>query len=103
MLDGNVVSVIGKVVAVSPAVEGDDTTFRYVAICDQSGALRSFVPVCALPELAGFLQQDASGAFIFLNGPECRLCFAYSDDGPRGVDFDALRGFIEEGGLAARS
>src|ERR1051326_18401 len=33
---------------------------------------------------------DASGAFVFLNGPDsCRLCFAYSDLGPRAVDFDA--------------
>jgi hypothetical protein len=53
--------------------------------------------VCALPELAGFLQQDASGAFIFLNVADgCRLCFAYSDDGPRGVDFDAVRGYLEQ-------
>jgi hypothetical protein len=89
--------VIGKVVAVSPTLEGpDETDFQYVAIEDASGALRSFAPVHTLPELAGFLQQDASGAYIFLNGPEgWRLCFAYSDDGPRGVDFDAVRGYLE--------
>jgi hypothetical protein len=91
-----VIPVIGKVVAVSPSVEGDDTTFQYVAIEDESGALRSFAPVCALPELAGFLEQDASGAFIFLSSPDgCRLCFAYSDLGPRAVDFDAVRGYLE--------
>ena len=91
-----IVPVIGKIVAVSPSVEGDDATFQYVAIEDESGALRSFATVCALPELAGFLQQDASGAFIFLNQPDgCRLCFAYSDHGPRGVDFDAVRGYLE--------
>jgi hypothetical protein len=64
---GEIVPVIRKIVAVSPSVEDDDATFQYVAICDESGALRSFAAVCALPELAGFLQQDASGAFIFLN------------------------------------
>jgi hypothetical protein len=84
-------------VAVSPAVEGDDSTFQYVAIEDGSGALRSFAAVCALPELAGFLEQNTSGAFVFLNGPDsCRLCFAYSDLGPRGVDFDAVRGYLEQ-------
>jgi hypothetical protein len=94
---GEIVPVIGKVVAVSPSVEGDDTTFQYVAICDESGALRSFATVCALPELAGFLEQDASGAFVFLKGPDsCRLCFAYSDLGPRAVDFDAVRGYLEQ-------
>jgi hypothetical protein len=92
-----IVPVIGKVVAVSPSVEGDDTIFQYVAICDESGALRSFAKVCALPELAGFLEQDASGAFVFLNAPDsCRLCFAYSDLGPRACDFDAVRGYLEQ-------
>jgi hypothetical protein len=94
---GEIVPVIGKIVAISPSVEGDDTTFQYVAIEDESGALRSFAKVCALPELAGFLEQDASGAYVFLNRPDgYRLCFAYSDDGPRGVDFDAVRGYLEE-------
>jgi hypothetical protein len=93
----SIVPVIGKVVAVSPSEEGDDATFQYVAIEDGSGALRSFAAVCALPELAGFLQQDASGAFVFLSKPDgCRLCFAYSDLGPRGVDFDAVRGYLEQ-------
>jgi hypothetical protein len=95
-MPSEIVPVIGKIVAISPAVEGDDATFQYVAICDESGALRSFANVCALPELAGFLEPDASGAFIFLNEPNgCRLCFAYSDNGPRGVDFDAVRGYLE--------
>lgn len=95
-MPSEIVPVIGKIVAVSPSVEGDDATFQYVAICDESGALRSFAAVCALPELAGFLQQDASGAFVFLNGPDgCRLCFVYSDNGPRAVDFDAVRGYLE--------
>jgi hypothetical protein len=94
--DCEIVPVIGKVVAVSPSVEGDDATFQYVAIEDESGALRSFTPVHALPELAGFLEKDVSGAFVFLKKPDgCRLCFAYSDLGPRGVDFDAVRGYLE--------
>jgi len=94
---GEIVPVIGKVVAVSSAVEGDDTTFQYVTIEREDGSARHFAPVCALPELAGFLQQDASGAYVFLNEPNgCRLCFAYSDDGPRGVDFDAVRGYLEQ-------
>jgi hypothetical protein len=94
---GEIVPVIGKVVAVSPAVEGDDTTFQYVTIEQGDGTARHLAPVCSLPELAGFLRQDASGAYVFLNKPDgCRLCFAYSDDGPRGVDFDAVRGYLEE-------
>jgi hypothetical protein len=94
--DREIVPVIGKVVAVSPSVEGDDATFQYVAIEDESGALRSFAPVHALSELAGFLERDSSGAFVFLNKPDgFRLCFAYSDLGPRGVDFDAVRGYLE--------
>ena len=94
---GGIVPVIGKIVAVSPAEEGDDTIFKYVAIEDEKGELRSFAPVCSLPELAGFLKLNDSGTYIFLNKPNgCRLCFAVSDDGPRGVDFDAVRGYLEE-------
>jgi hypothetical protein len=99
---GEIVPVIGKVVAVSPAVEGDDTTFQYLTIEQEDGSARHFAPVCALPELAGFLEQDASGAFVFLNGPDsCRLCFAYSDDGPRAVDFAAMREYLEQTQFAA--
>jgi hypothetical protein len=94
---GEIIPVIGKVVAISPSVEGDDATFQYVTIEREDGSARHFAPVCALPELAGFLEQDASGAFIFLNKPDgCRLCFAYSDDGPRACDFDAVRGYLEQ-------
>ena len=95
---GEIVPVIGKVVAVSPAVEGDDTSFQYVTIEREDGSARHFAPVCSLPELAGFLLlKDASGAYIFLKNPEgWRLCFAVSDDGPRGVDFDAVHGYLEE-------
>jgi hypothetical protein len=67
---GEIVPVIGKVVAVSSAVEGDDTTFQYVTIEREDGSARHFAAVCALPELAGFLQQDAGGAYVFLNKPD---------------------------------
>jgi hypothetical protein len=97
------VPVIGKVVAVSPVeLEPYDTTYRNVVIRDGSGALRDFARVRAIPELSGLVQPDASGAFLFLKGPDgCRLCFIYSDAGPRAVDFDAVRGCLETGDLAA--
>jgi hypothetical protein len=96
--DCEIVPVIGKVVAVSPAVEGPgETDFQYVTIEREDGTARHFAPVRSLPDLAGFLLlKDASGAYIFLKGPDgWRLCFAISDDGPRGVDFDAVRGYLE--------
>jgi hypothetical protein len=87
----------GKVVAVSPVVlEPRDTTYHNLVIRDESGALREFATVHALPELSGLVQPNASGIFIFLGGPtEYRLCFVYSDDGPRAVDFDAVREYLE--------
>jgi hypothetical protein len=94
---GEIVPVIGKVVAVGPSEEGDDATFQYLTIEQGDGSARHFAPVCALPELAGFLEKDTSGTFVFLSKPDgCRLCFAYSDLGPRGVDFDAVRGYLEQ-------
>jgi hypothetical protein len=95
--DCEIVPVIGKVVAVSPSEEGDDAIFQYLTIEQKDGSARHFAPVCALPELAGFLEQDASGTFVFLKKLDgCRLCFAYSDLGPRGVDFDAVREYLEQ-------
>jgi hypothetical protein len=59
--------------------------------------------VHAIPELSGLVQPNASGAFIFLNKSDgCRLCFVYSDDGPRAVDFDAVRAYLETQSLSPR-
>jgi hypothetical protein len=44
----------------------------------------------------GFRDRMPAEAFVFLNKPDgCRLCFADSDEGPRAVDFDAVRGYLE--------
>jgi len=91
------VPIIGEVVEVGPVELADhDTTYSYVAIRDESGALQKFAMVHAIPELSGLVQPDASGTFLFLNGPDgCRLCFIYSDNGPRAVDFEAVREYLE--------
>jgi hypothetical protein len=98
MFSGELVPVIGTVVAVGPLeLDPHDTRYRYVVIEREDGTAQHFAPVHALPELSGLVRPDANAAFIFLKGPDgWRLCFIYSDDGPRAVDFDAVRGYLEQ-------
>jgi hypothetical protein len=92
------VPVIGTVVEVAPVVlDTHDTSYANVVIRREDGGFQEFGDVHAIPELSGFVQPKASGVFLFLSGPdECRLVFFYSDDGPRAVDFDAVRGYLEQ-------
>jgi hypothetical protein len=92
------VPVTGTVVEVGPVkLAPYDTTYQYVAIRDETGALRKFTTVRAVPELSGLVERDAIGIFLFWDGPtECRLCFVYRADGPRDVDFEAVREYLEQ-------
>lgn len=97
--DYEILPVVGTVVAVGPVELADrDTTYRQVVIRDHDGAMREFTAVCAIPEISGLLQTEASGHFLFWSGPmECRLAFVYRDDGARAVDFDAVREYLDAG------
>jgi hypothetical protein len=69
----------------------------WVVIRDEAGTLRDFAMVGAVPEISGHVQPDASGTFLFLNGPtECRLSFIYRHDGARAVDFEALNLYFDQ-------
>jgi hypothetical protein len=91
------VPVIGTLVEVGRVeLAPYDTTYRSVVIRQEDGTFRDFATVHAIPELSGLVQHDASGTFPFWNSPtECRLAFVYRDDGPRAVDFDAVRVYLE--------
>lgn len=86
------VPVIGTVVEVGPEEAGpEDTTFSHILIRQEDGQLREFAKVHALYEVAGLVEPEGGGTFVFLErADECRLAFVYRDSGARAVDFDAI-------------
>ena len=92
------VPVTGTVVDVGPVeLAPCDTIYHHIVIRDDAGVLREFTMVNAVPELSGLVQRDASGTFLFWKGQtDCRLAFVYRDDGPRDVDFEAVREYLEQ-------
>jgi hypothetical protein len=87
------VAAIGTVVVVGPVELADhDTTYRYLVICEQGGRLRDLTMVRAIPELSELVECNAIGMFVFWDTPtECRLWCVERADGPKAVDFEALR------------
>jgi hypothetical protein len=86
------VPVNGTVVEVGPdEAAPEDTTFSRVVIRQEDGKLREFVAVRAIYAVAGLVERDGIGTFVFCNRPaECRLVFVYRDTGARAADCDAL-------------
>jgi len=67
-----------------------DVFYPCIVIRKEDGTFQEFAPVRAVYEVAGLIEANASGHFIFWQRPtECLLAFFYSDRGARAVDFDA--------------
>jgi hypothetical protein len=96
------VPISGTVVEVGPVeLAPDDTTYQYVAIRTEAGALREFTTVHAVPEVSGLVERDHDGTFLFWNTPQgWRLVFYYRGDGARGVDCEALHLYLDEAASA---
>jgi len=92
------IPVSGTIAVVGPVeLAPYDTIYHNIVIRDESGTLRDFATVHAIPELSGLIQPNASGTFLFLNSLDgCRLCFVYSHTGPRAVDFEAVHEYLEQ-------
>src|ERR1700730_970704 len=93
-----IVPIVGKVVAVGPDENAPDhATYSYITIERQDGTARHFATVRAIYEVAGLVERDTSGTFVFLNGPdECRLGVVYRDHGARHADCEALNVYFDE-------
>jgi hypothetical protein len=96
------IPLVGKAVAVGPDENGQDgTTYSYITIEREDGTARHFATVQAIYEVAGLVERDAVGTFVFLTDPdECRLCFVYRDTGARHADCEALHLYFDEGASA---
>jgi hypothetical protein len=84
---------IGTVAVVGPVELADsDTTYRYLVIQERGGGLRDFTMVKVVPELSELVEHNAIGMFVFWDlATECRLWCVERADGPKAVDFAAIR------------
>jgi hypothetical protein len=92
----DLVSVVGTIAAIGPAVpERRGTTYKYLEIYEKGGHLRRLTFVHASAEIAALLEEYAIGIFLFWVLPgERRLWCVDRADGPKHVDFDAMRSYI---------
>jgi len=95
--DCGIVPITGTVVEVAPdECAPRDVIFPLVVIRKEDGTLQRFAPVHAVYEVAGLVEANADGHFIFWRRPtEWRLAFCYRHNGARAVDFDAVREYLE--------
>jgi hypothetical protein len=94
--------VIGTIVAIGPTAADDgDTTYQHLAIREKGGRMRHFTIVRAIADLAALIEPHAIGIFLFWEQElgERRLCYVYRADGPRQVDFEAVRAYLEAANL----
>lgn len=90
-------AIVGTVAMVGPTTADDDgTTYQYLVIREKGGRLRHLTIVRAIAEIAAIIERHAIGIFVFWAGQgERRLCYVDRADGPRQVDFAAVRTYLE--------
>jgi hypothetical protein len=92
--------VIGTITAVGPRrLDKGGVLYRYIEICEQGGRLRRLTIVRAIEELALLVEQHAIDMFLFWERQdERRLWCVDRADGPRRVDFEAVRAYVQQRG-----
>jgi hypothetical protein len=94
--------VIGTITAVG-AKNPDEggVQYRYLEICEEGDRRRRLTIVHAIEALAALIEQHAVGIFLFWQQPgDLRLWCVDRADGPRRVDFEALRAYAQKYGRA---
>ena len=91
------IAINGTVTEIGPEEAApEETTLSHVIIRQEDGRVRKFAPVRAIYEVAGLVEAEGGGNFVFLDGPtECRLAFVYRDTGARAVDSEALHFYFD--------
>jgi hypothetical protein len=92
--------VIGTITAVGPSrLDKGGVLYRYIEICEQGGRLRRLTIGRATEELASLIEQHAIGMFLFWERQgERRPWCVDRADGPRRVDFEAARAYVQQRG-----
>jgi hypothetical protein len=92
--------VIGTITAVGPSMlDKGGVLYRYIEISEKGGKVRRLTIVRAIEDLAALIEKDVIGMFLFWERQgERRLWCVDRADGPRQVDFEAIRAFVQQRG-----
>jgi hypothetical protein len=73
--------------------------YRYIEISEKGGKVRRLTIVRAVEALAALIEQHAVGMFLFWErqGERWLWCVDRAD-GPRQVDFETMRAYVEQRG-----
>jgi hypothetical protein len=92
--------VVGTITAVGPSMlDKGGVLYRYIEFREKGGRARHLTVVRAVEELAALIEQHAIGMFLFWERQgERRLWCVDRADGPKQVDFEAMRAYIQQRG-----
>jgi hypothetical protein len=80
-------------------LDKDGVLCRYIEICEEGGRVRRLTIVRAIEALASLVEQHAIGMFLFWErqGERWLWCVDRAD-GPKQVDFEAMRAYVQQRG-----
>jgi hypothetical protein len=92
--------IIGTITAVGPSrLEKGGVLYRYLEISEKGGKVRRLTIVRAVEDLASLIEKNAIGMFLFWERQgERRLWCVDRADGPKQVDFEAMRAYVQQRG-----
>ena len=92
--------VVGAVTAIGPSMlDKGGVLYRYIEISEKGGRVRRLTIVRAVEALASLIEQHAVGMFLFWEREgERRLWCVDRADGPKQVDFEAMRAYVQQRG-----
>ena len=90
--------VVGTITAVGPNnLDQGGVVYRYIDICERGGRTRRLTIVRAVGALASLIEQHAVGMFLFWERQSERWLWCVDRaDGPRQVDFEAIRAYVQQ-------
>ena len=92
--------VVGAITTVGPnMLDKGGVLYRYIEISEKGGRVRRLTIVRAVEALASLIEQHAVGMFLFWERDgERRLWCVDRADGPKQVDFEAIRAYVQQRG-----
>jgi hypothetical protein len=93
-------AVIGSITAIGPNTsDKGGVLYRYIEISEKGGRARRLTIVRAVEALASLIERHAIGMFLFWERQSERWLWCVDRaDGPRQVDFEAMRAYFHQDG-----
>jgi hypothetical protein len=90
--------IVGTITAIGPSMlDKGGVLYRYIEISEKGGKVRRLTIVRAIEDLAALIEKDVIGMFLFWERQgERRLWCVDRADGPRQVDFEAIRAYVQQ-------